>query len=89
MKVKNHIPELVQEYRDKVGYIAEQKEIAAAADVSDSTLSRYIRGVIAAPNLEMEYRLCRFFSRVLGREITRADLFSFDFDRGEPEKEGA
>lgn len=80
MKVVNHIPELVKEYRKKFGETVEQKDIAAAADVSPSTLSRYIRGEIASPNLEMEYRLCRFFSRALGRTITRADLFSFDLE---------
>lgn len=76
----NHIPELVEEYRKKVGEPVEQKDIATAADVSATTLSRYLRNKIAAPNLEMEYRLCRFFTRALGRTITRADLFSFDLE---------
>jgi len=74
----NHIPKLIEEYRDKFGQTVEQQEIAAAAGVSPSTLSRYIRGEIAAPNLEIEYRLCVFFSRTLEREVNRNDLFSFE-----------
>jgi len=77
--VNNRIPELIAEYESTIGRTVSQKEIAEEADVPQGTLSRYINGRVDSLNLNVEFRLCWFFTQKLGREIDRGDLFSFDF----------
>lgn len=81
MKVKNHLPELIKEYEALKGRKVQQQEIAAEAGVTQATLSRYINGPLASLNLDIEHKLCQFFTKKLGREINRGDLFSFDLEK--------
>lgn len=63
-----------------VGREVQQKEIADETGITQSTLSRYINGYLASLKLDVEYRLCQFFSAKLGRRIGRDELFSFELD---------
>ena len=78
--MNNHLPDLIEEYQAIVGRSVSQKEIAIEADVPQGTFSRYLNGRIDSLNLNIEYKLCRFFTNKLGRLIDRGDLFSFEFE---------
>lgn len=80
MRVINCIPGLITEYEELLGRDVQQKEISRATDIPEGTLSRYIRGRVDGAKFEIEYRLCQFFTRELGRKITRNDLFVFEDD---------
>jgi DNA transposition AAA+ family ATPase len=78
MRVINHLEALIEESG------ASQREIALAADISEGTFSRYIKGHVDSIKFEIEARLCRYFTVKLGRKISRDDIFSYAFD-DEPE----
>ena len=80
MKVHNHLPELISEYEQKLGRSVQQKEIAQETDIPEGTLSRYVNSRVGGLKLDIEYKLCVFFTGKLGRRIGRDDLFSFEFD---------
>lgn len=82
MKVNNHLPDLVSEYKSKFGGQISQKDIAAESGVPESTLSRYLNFNVSRFDIEVEYKLCHFFTRTLGRQINRGDLISFEFETG-------
>lgn len=73
----NYISKLIEECRDDEPLLT-QDEIAKAAKVNAGVLSRYINGHVSGFKFEVEYRLCRYFSKKLGRPITR--LIAFDPD---------
>ncbi len=74
----NKIPALIEEVEEKLGQRLLQKDIADAIDLPEGTLSRYVNGNINGPKFDIEYRLCRFFSKHLGRIVLRDDLYTFD-----------
>jgi len=80
MIVYNHIPDLIAEYERKLGRRVQQREIAQGSDIPEGTLSRYINSRVGGLKLDVEYRLCVYFSKKLGRRIGRDDLFSFGFE---------
>lgn len=80
MKIINHLPDLLLEYETKIGRPVQQKEIAIASDIPEGTFSRYINGRVGSLSLDIEYRLCQFFSKKLERPIDRSDIMSFEFD---------
>lgn len=79
-KVLNHLPDLVAEYEQVTGVRNAQREIAVLAGVSESTFSRYVNGKILGTVHEIEEKLCRYFSKKLGRRIRRDDIYSFDLE---------
>lgn len=74
----NKIPSLIEEVEAKLGRKVLQKEIADATFLPEGTLSRYINGNINGPKFDIEYRLCRYFSLSLDRNVLRDDLYTFD-----------
>lgn len=82
MRLVNHIPDLIAEYETVLGRPVLDIEIAKEAEVSQGTFSRYKNTQTDSTKFEIEFRLCHFFSRKLGRPITRNDLFSFDESYG-------
>lgn len=83
VKLINHLPQLVTEVEAKIGKRVQQNNIATDSGVPEGTLSRYLNGRIGSVKLEIEYKLCVYFSEKLGRQIRRDDVFSFDFDADE------
>ncbi len=80
MKIYNHLPDLIHEYESKIGRQVQQREIAQESEIPEGTLSRYVNSRVGGLKLDIEYRLCVFFSEKLERRIGRDDLFSFEFD---------
>lgn len=80
MIINNHLPDLITEYEKKVGRRVQQKEIAQATEIPEGTLSRYVNSRVGGLKLDIEYKLCVFFSEKLERRIGRDDLFSFEFE---------
>ena len=46
----------------------------------EKKVGRYVNGRIGSTKLDIEYKLCIFFSDKLNRDIRRDDLFSFEFE---------
>ena len=74
----NHLPELVAEVEQKLDKKLRQQDIAEAAGITQTTLSRYINTYSDSARFDVEFKLCQYFTKVLGRPINRGDLFSFD-----------
>jgi len=76
--VINHLPALVAELEEKIGKKVRQQDIADGAGITQTTLSRYINTYSDSARFDVEFKLCQFFTKELGRPINRGDLFSFD-----------
>lgn len=74
----NGIPALIDEYRDKVDRTATQSDIADGIGLDPGLFSRYVNARVGGFKFDLEYKICRFFSRKLGRVVLRDDLYTFD-----------
>lgn len=79
MRLINHLPELIEELKE-AGHSGLQQDIAQEAGITQSTLSRYMNAHPNSLKIDIEYKLCQYFTEKLGRPINRGDLFSFELE---------
>jgi transcriptional regulator with XRE-family HTH domain len=78
VRIKSKASQLRREYSYRRGETVTQAEVAEAAGITESTLSRIENGRVTRYEAEVLAKLCAFYTSALERPIGVGDLLEYD-----------